>query len=201
MERYRRGMDSTPTAHGPSGTSTPDVVIVMGVSGSGKTSLAKALAVQMGWTFAEGDAFHPAANVEKMAAGHPLTDEDRWPWLQSIHDWIRGEVDAGRSAVVTCSALRRVYRDLLRGDLPQVRFLHPVASFETIDARLQARTGHYMPASLLQSQFDTLEDLQDDEPGVVVSAEHSFPEMLREGFGVLGLTPIDDETVPQEDRR
>ena len=100
------------------------VVVVMGVSGVGKTTVAKGLSTVLGWTYAEGDAFHSEANVEKMAAGTPLTDEDRWPWLRSIGEWMCEEIAAGRSAVVTCSALRRVYRDLLREGRPEVLFCH-----------------------------------------------------------------------------
>ena len=103
---------------------TSDIVVVMGVAGSGKTTVAKGIAVSMHWIFAEGDAFHPEANVEKMHSGIPLTDEDRWPWLRLIGDWMSEQEKAGISAVVTCSALRRVYRDLLREGRPSVRFCH-----------------------------------------------------------------------------
>ena len=113
----------------------------------------------MGWEFAEGDAFHSEANVAKMHSGQPLTDDDRWPWLESIGDWISGKEDAGESAVVTCSALRRVYRDLLRRGRPHVRFLHVEAPSEVIQDRMEHRPGHYMPASLLPSQLATLEPL------------------------------------------
>ena len=101
------------------------MVVVMGVSGVGKSTVAKGLSTLLGWTFAEGDAFHPEANVAKMASGHPLTDDDRWPWLRSIGDWMSEEIAASRSGVVTCSALRRVYRDLLREGRPEVVVLPP----------------------------------------------------------------------------
>ena len=170
---------------------TPDLVVVMGVSGTGKTTLAEALASGMHWPFAEGDAFHPQANVDKMHAGIPLTDEDRWPWLRLIGDWMTEQEDAGRSAVVTCSALRRAYRDLLRDGRPGVRFLHVVVPPEVIAERLGHREGHYMPPSLLASQLATLEPLQPDEPGVEIPAYGSPTEVLAAALAALGLTPRD----------
>jgi gluconokinase len=149
----------------------PTALVVMGVSGSGKTTVARALAERLGWPFAEGDDFHPPANVAKMHAGHPLDDDDRWPWLRSIAEWIRGQVDAGRSVVVTCSALKRSYRDLLAAGDPCVWFVHVDVSAATLRARLAHREGHYMPASLLDSQLATLERLQRDEPGTVVPGD------------------------------
>ncbi|MDQ6656830.1 MAG: gluconokinase [Actinomycetota bacterium] len=127
----------------------------MGVSGSGKTTIAEALVQRLGWEFEEGDNLHPRTNRDKMAAGIPLTDEDRWPWLQKISDWIRQTLREGRSGIITCSALRRSYRDELRGDGVLFVFLH--GSRELIAGRLSHRHGHFMPASLLGSQFDTLE--------------------------------------------
>ena len=167
----------------------PDIVVVMGVAGSGKTPVAKGIAVSMHWLFAEGDAFHPEANVEKMHSGVPLTDEDRWPWLRLIGDWMSEQEDAGVSAVVTCSALRRVYRDLLREDRPAVRFCHVTSPESTIADRLDHREGHYMPPSLLPSQLATLEPLEDDEPGVTVSGAGSETEVLDRVLHALGLTP------------
>ena len=167
----------------------PDVLVVMGVSGSGKTTVAKGVAVSMSWLFAEGDAFHPEANVEKMHSGIPLTDEDRWPWLQLIGDWMSEQEEGGRSAVVTCSALRRVYRNLLRQDRPAVRFLHVTMPQSVIADRLDHRKGHYMPASLLASQLATLEPLEPDEPGVTVSGEGTEPEVLARALHAQGLTP------------
>ncbi|MEO7060522.1 MAG: gluconokinase [Lapillicoccus sp.] len=161
----------------------------MGVSGSGKTTVAKGLAVSMHWLFAEGDAFHSEANVAKMHSGTPLTDEDRWPWLRSIGDWIGEQEQAGVSAVITCSALRRVYRDVLRDGHPHVRFCHVTAPQALIQDRMEHRPGHYMPASLLPSQIATLEPLQADEPGVVVSGEGSETAVLARALHALGLTP------------
>ncbi len=167
----------------------PDLVVVMGVAGSGKTTVAEGLAARMHWLFAEGDAFHPAANVAKMHAGTPLTDEDRWPWLRLIGDWMSEQEAAGRSAVITCSALRRVYRDLLREGRPAVRFLHVTLPEVAIADRLEHREGHYMPPSLLPSQLATLEPLQPDEPGVEVSGRGTPDDVLAHALTALGLAP------------
>ncbi|WP_432541801.1 gluconokinase [Kineococcus sp. SYSU DK002] len=152
----------------------------MGVSGSGKTTLATDLARARGWTFAEGDEFHSQANVEKMRSGHPLTDEDRWPWLRSIADWIGERAAAGESVVVTCSALKRVYRDLLAGPNPSVVFCELQVPDEVLEDRLAHREGHYMPASLLRSQLDTLEDLGPDERGFRVRVQGGPADVLEE---------------------
>jgi len=164
-----------------------DVIIVMGVSGSGKTTVGEGISSIMGWAFAEGDEFHPQANVDKMASGQPLTDEDRWPWLRLIGDWISEKVAAGESAVVACSALRRAYRDLLREGRPEVRFCHVSADAGLIKVRMEQRKGHYMPASLLPSQLATLEPLEPDEPGVVVSNVGTPEEVLARVMRALHL--------------
>ncbi len=169
----------------------PQVVVVMGVSGSGKTTVAQGIATAMGWEFAEGDDFHSAANKAKMASGHPLTDEDRWPWLRSIAEWIDSHSAAGRSSVVTCSALRRVYRELLSDNRPRLRFCELDAPEELIAQRLEQRRGHYMPASLLGSQFATLEPLQPDEPGVRVSVADTPDQIVAHALEALGLTAKD----------
>ncbi|KAF9290405.1 hypothetical protein BGZ68_007166 [Mortierella alpina] len=140
----------------------------MGVSGVGKTSIAQALVSETHWVFQEGDELHPAANVAKMAAGHPLDDDDRWPWLRRVSQWIGIQESAGRGVVVTCSALKRVYRDLIRAGHPSVRFVHLTASEEVLTVRVTHRQGHYMPPSLLQSQLNVLEPLGQDELGVKV---------------------------------
>ena len=124
-----------------------------------------------------------------MASGHALTDEDRWPWLQAIGDWLDGQRRDGRSAVVTCSALRRAYRDVLRDGRPEVRFCHVTASPALVEGRVAHRPGHYMPASLLPSQLATLEPLQPDEPGVVVLAEGTPDEVVTRAMAALGLQP------------
>ncbi|WP_019928735.1 gluconokinase [Nocardia sp. BMG111209] len=142
---------------------SPPILLVMGVSGSGKTTIGSLLAGRLGWEYAEADGFHPPANVEKMAAGHPLTDEDRWPWLAAIGAWIDRTSAAGRAGVVTCSALKRSYRDLLRDGRPQVRLIYLDADPETVARRLTARHGHFFPPDLLASQFTDLETPTDDE--------------------------------------
>jgi gluconokinase len=150
----------------PGGTTT---VVVMGVSGSGKSTVAAGLVDRLGCDFAEGDDFHPPANVAKMRAGTPLDDEDRWPWLRTLAAWIGEHEQAGRSVVVTCSALKRSYRDLLRDGHPSVWFAHVTVDPDLLRQRVQKRSGHYMPPSLLDSQLATLEPLQDDEPGASIS--------------------------------
>lgn len=161
-------------------------VIVMGVSGSGKTTVAEALAERLGWEFAEGDDFHPRANVEKMAAGTPLDDDDRWPWLRSLGEWIDQREATRRSVVVTCSALKRSYRDLLREGRPSVWFAHVTADAEVLRERIQARSGHYMPASLLDSQLATLEPLAPDEDGAAISGAGTPASVVDELIAALG---------------
>ncbi len=151
-------------------TAATTTVVVMGVSGSGKTSVAQVLAHRLGWEFAEGDEFHPEANVRKMRAGHALDDEDRRPWLAALADWVGEQERQGRDAVVTCSALRRSYRDLLAKGHPSVWFAHLAAHPDVLLDRLVRRTGHYMPPSLLESQLATLEPLQDGEVGTTLDA-------------------------------
>ena len=150
----------------------------MGVSGAGKSVIAQALAASTGWTMAEGDDFHPAANVEKMRSGQPLSAEDRWPWLRCIADWIGEQERAGLSSVVTCSALKRSYRDLLRDGHASVRFCQLDAPNAILKARLEGRRDHYMPPSLLHSQLRTLQPLEADEPGGRVNAEGDVPHVL-----------------------
>ena len=125
-------------------------IVVMGVSGCGKTTVGEQLAAALGWSFAEGDRYHPQANIDKMAAGIPLTDEDRWPWLRILADRIGAEERAGRSSVLTCSSLRRSYRDLLRSGGGRVRFVHLYGTREVLASRLGARTGHFFPSDLLE---------------------------------------------------
>ncbi|HWT33863.1 MAG TPA: gluconokinase [Microbacterium sp.] len=146
----------------------PSVIVVMGVSGSGKSTAAGLLAERLGWEMQEGDDLHPRANVEKMAAGHPLTDEDRWPWLSLIADWIDVHLAEGTGGVITCSALKRRYRDVLAR--PGVAFAHIAGTRDVVSGRIGGREGHFMPASLLASQYEALEPLQPDENGVVIDA-------------------------------
>ena len=146
----------------------PMIVVVMGVSGSGKTTIASLLAGTLGCPFQEGDKLHPAANVEKMSAGIPLTDADRLPWLRKIAQTIDGWRAAGESGVVTCSALKRAYRDIIVGDRPDVRLVHLKGSRDLIRQRMAARHGHFMPTALLDSQFSILEEPSPDENAIVV---------------------------------
>src|SRR5882724_1032143 len=139
------------------------IVIVAGVSGSGKSTVGELLAGRLGWRFADADQFHPAANVEKMRAGVPLTDEDRWPWLRTIGAWMDERIAAGQQAVVTCSALKRSYRDVLLAGRPQARMVFLAPDREVLARRLAARPGHFFPAQLLGSQFADLEPPQADE--------------------------------------
>ena len=147
------------------------VLVVMGVSGSGKTTVAATLAHRLGWPFEEGDLLHPQANIEKMKAGHPLTDEDRAPWLDSVASWVDERLDAGENGVITSSALKRRYRDVInrRGD--GVEFIFLSGTEETIAPRLANRQGHFMPASLLVSQFHDLEAPTRDEPALTFNVE------------------------------
>ncbi|HEV7754675.1 MAG TPA: gluconokinase [Mycobacteriales bacterium] len=149
----------------------PTTLVVMGVSGSGKTTVARGVADALGWAYAEGDEFHPRENVAKMAAGQPLDDADRWPWLRAIADSIGAAEEVRENQVVTCSALKRSYRDLLRDGHPSVRFCLLDVSPAELRRRLESRRGHYMPASLLDSQLATLEPLGADEPGITVPAD------------------------------
>ena len=154
--------NATPRAEVPESTPAPSprAVIVMGVCGTGKSTVGQALAARQGWTYADADDFHPAANVEKMRAGTPLNDADRAPWLDLLRSHLEERLNQGRSAVLACSALRVRYRDVLRGGVdtpdPRVRFVHLAGSRELLADRLD-RPGHYMPASLLDSQLATLE--------------------------------------------
>jgi len=145
----------------------------------------------MGWSLAEADDRHPPGNVAKMTAGIPLTDEDRWPWLATIRDWMSG---ATGDAVVTCSALRRSYRDLLATADARVRFLHLHGTPDELAARLAARTDHFMAASMLDSQLATLEPLQDDEDGVVVPIASSPGRVADRAAAALGLVPAGSVT-------
>lgn len=160
-------------------------LIVMGVSGVGKSSVAAELVARTGARFVEGDELHPERNRTKMAAGRPLDDDDRWPWLRRIAAWIGEREAAGEDAVVTCSALRRAYRELLRAGHPSVRFVHLVAPAAVLADRLAARRGHYMPASLLDSQLATLEPLQDDEPGIAVPTTGSAADVAEHALAAL----------------
>jgi gluconokinase len=165
------------------------IVVVMGVSGSGKTTIAAGVARGEGWQLLEGDSFHPAANIAKMKAGTPLTDEDRWPWLQAIAAKEDELLAAGQSAVVACSALKRAYRGILIGDRSDIVLMYLRGSHDLIAERMKARQGHFMPPALLESQFATLEEPGDDEHPIIVDvgppAEVTIADAVRQLKGRL----------------
>jgi len=138
------------------------IIVIFGVSGAGKTTVGKLLAENLGWRFVEADDFHPATNIEKMRSGHPLADEDRWPWLERLREEIKRLVAAGENAVVACSALKPAYRDRLRVS-DEVKFVFLRGDYVLVEKQLRSRRAHFMNASLLQSQFDDLEEPQPDE--------------------------------------
>lgn len=154
----------------------PPGVVLMGVSGCGKSAIAKGLADSLGWCFIEGDDLHPSANIEKMASGEPLNDEDRWPFLANVGDAIAKYAVEG--VVVSCSALKRKYRDFIRARGGDVLFMLPVTSRETLIARLRVRQGHFMPLDLLESQIGDLEFPDGDEAAVLVDGEAAIPAQI-----------------------
>jgi gluconokinase len=156
-------------------TAAASPIVVMGVSGSGKTTVGSALAQRLRVPFVDADSLHPPANVAKMSAGQPLGDDDRYPWLERVGEWLAGHRAGG---VASCSALKRAYRDQLRAHCPRVEFLYLRGSPETIGARLAARSDHFMPAALLRSQFDALQPLGVDEPGVTVDIDHDVDTII-----------------------
>jgi carbohydrate kinase (thermoresistant glucokinase family) len=167
----------------------PFILVVMGVSGAGKTTLAKGLADALNVPFKEGDTLHPPANVAKMKAGQPLSDEDRAPWLACIKEWIDAELDHGRSGIVTCSALKRAYRDVLRANRPNVVLVYIEGEKSLIRGRLERRQGHFMPASLLASQFATLEPPAASEQPIIVSAADTPRDQVRRATEALDARP------------
>ncbi len=165
----------------------PVVLVLMGVSGCGKTTVAQILAERLHWAFEEGDALHPPANVAKMAAGHPLDDADRAPWLAKVADWVDARLDAGECGVVTCSSLKRRYRELIDRRGSRVEFVYLHGSRELIASRLSHRTGHFMPSSLLDSQFATLEEPGPDEPAIRVEIGEPPEAIADDIMKALGL--------------
>ena len=160
----------------PSSAQSP-VLVVMGVSGSGKSTVGAAVAQRLRVPFADADDFHPPANIAKMTAGQALDDDDRRPWLEAIGEWLAAHPDG---AVMSCSALKRSYRDQLRSHAPEVCFLYLEGAREVIARRQASRPGHFMPASLLTSQFATLEPLQPDERGVVIDVDQSVDAVVQQ---------------------
>src|SRR4051812_35702285 len=151
----------------------PVVLVLMGVSGSGKTTVAELLVHELGWPFQEGDALHPRENIRKMSSGHPLNDEDRAPWLNKVADWVGSRLDAGQNGIITCSCLKRAYRDLVNRRGTGVVFVYLAGSQEAIAERLQRRKGHFMPPALLTSQFSDLEEPTVEEPAIRVDIGQS----------------------------
>ena len=180
------GVHRLDSSHGHHGG--PPVLVVMGVSGSGKTTVAQELAAKLGWPFEEGDALHPEANVAKMHAGIPLTDADRAPWLAAVAAWIDGQRKAGKPGIITCSALKRAYRDMIIGDRQEVRLVYLRGSREIIGQRLAGRHGHFMPPSLLQSQFEALEDPAPEEEPLVVDIGPPAGQIVEEIIRLLGAS-------------
>ena len=162
------------------------ILIAMGVSGAGKSRIGEMLAERLSCSYTDGDAFHSAANKEKMHHGIPLTDDDRWPWLRTIRAAIEEKQRAGETAVFTCSSLKRSYRDVLRGTDTDVRFVYLKGSFEVLHERLKTRTGHFFDPSLLKSQLDTLEEPGPDE-AIEVSIELTPEQIVDQVMLKIGI--------------
>jgi gluconokinase len=167
------------------------IIIVAGVSGSGKTTVSAMLARQLHWRFADGDSFHLAAAIKKMRAGIPLTDADRWPWLRAIAAWMDERIARGEPAVICCSALKRSYRDFLLNDRPEARMVFLAVDRDVLARRLTDRHGHFFPAQLLKSQLDALEPPQPDEHTVIV-VEHSEDRPADTVTKIMGLLRLGD---------
>lgn len=161
------------------------LIVVMGVSGSGKSTVGSRVADKFGVTFIDGDTLHPESNIAKMAAGVALTDEDRWPWLEKIGQTLAAASSPG--LVVACSALKRSYREAILREAPTAVFLHLAGSRQILASRVGRRSGHFMPASLLDSQLETLEPLQSDEPGVVVEIGSPLTQVVAESVAKLSV--------------
>ena len=166
-------------------------IVVMGVSGSGKSTVGAALAQRLRVPFADADDFHPEANIAKMTAGHALDDDDRYPWLEAIGDWLAARCRDG--GVMSCSALKRKYRDQLRLHCPDVTFLHLAGSLEVIGRRQASRPGHFMPASLLASQFETLEPLAADERGVSIDVDQDIDSIVESYLALTATRATEQE--------
>jgi gluconokinase len=165
-------------------------IVVMGVSGAGKSTVGRLIAASLDCPFRDADSFHPAANIAKMSRGEPLTDDDRWPWLQAIAAWIGEHRAAGTTCVVTCSALKRIYRDIVTGRQgADVRLVYLTGDFDLIDARLKARTGHFMPPGLLRSQFYALQEPGADEHAITVPIDAAPEKIAAEAIKELVSRP------------
>jgi len=177
------------------------IVLVAGVAGSGKTTVGALLARRLGWPFEDGDALHPAANIAKMHAGLPLTDEDRRPWLAAVMAWLDAQIAAGEQAAIACSALKRRYRDQLRQGRPELRIVYLQADRAILADRLASRHGHFFKPALLDSQLSDAEIPPPSEPALVVMADQPAAAMVDDIVGRLGLTPYggasgESETAP-----
>jgi carbohydrate kinase (thermoresistant glucokinase family) len=173
------------------------VLVVMGVSGSGKSTIAAMLAHRLHWLYEDGDWFHPKKNIEKMHHGEPLNDEDRWPWLHAIADWIDATRRSGNHGIVACSALKRAYRDILIGERQDVRLVYLKGDQDLIAQRVAARADHFMPPKLLDSQFAALEEPKPDERPITVSVAPHPREIVETIVGKLNI----DEAVGAEASR
>ncbi|WP_193048366.1 gluconokinase [Mycolicibacterium baixiangningiae] len=165
-------------------------IVVMGVSGSGKSTVGAALGQRLRVPFADADDFHPPANIAKMTTGQPLDDDDRYPWLEAIGEWLAAHSDGG---VMSCSALKRRYRDQLRRHCPGVEFIHLSGTQEVIGRRQASRPGHFMPATLLASQFATLEPLTDDERGLTIDVAKDIDSIIETYVMSTASRPIEQE--------
>ena len=172
----------------------PPLVVMMGVSGSGKTTVGAALAQRLRVPFADADDFHPEANIAKMSAGIPLDDADRAPWLRAIADWLVEQSESG--GVASCSALKRSYRDVLTDSAPHAVYLHLHGNRDVLAARVAGRPGHFMPAALIDSQFATLEELQPDEIGAVLDVAEPVDTLVDQSLTVLTSLPSKGVTQP-----
>ncbi|MGP9723188.1 gluconokinase [Corynebacterium sp. AOP40-9SA-29] len=172
---------------------SPVHLVIMGVSGSGKTTIAEQLEERTGVPYAEADAFHPEANKKKMGSGQPLNDDDRWPWLHELRDWMTSQAQKGHSTIVTCSALKKSYRDVLREAVGDEFFVLLDAPEDVLAGRMEVRKGHFMPASLLRSQLDTLEGLDADENGLTVDVTEPPEALADEVLALSALAVLVDE--------
>jgi gluconokinase len=189
-------METKPLQGAPPPPPPPAVVILMGVSGSGKSTVGALLASRLRWEFEDADWFHPASNVDKMHAGVPLTDEDRQPWLAAIAAWIDKTRRSGGHGVIACSALKRGYRDVLMGDRPDVSLVYLKGDESLIARRIATRHEHFMPQSLLHSQFEALEEPGPDEHPVIVSIEREPREIVARILSALNLVEATTEQTP-----
>jgi len=165
-------------------------IVVMGVSGSGKSTIASMLAQRLHWVYEDADWFHPKSNIEKMHHGEPLNDEDRWPWLRAIAEWIDATRSAGGHGVVACSALKRAYRDILIGNRRDVRLVFLKGDRDLIARRIAARADHFMPSTLLESQFAALQEPQADERPIVVTIVPHPREIVEAIVSEIGVESV-----------